>query len=338
MKSTLGQCGFLLLGMCFTHAVFADWHSDEQAIMGTSVAVTLWHEKPETGREAINAVMGVMRGIDQRYSPYIETSELSKLNREAAKAPVVVSSDLFYLIERSLYVSQMSDGAFDITYASLGRYYDYRKKQKPNETQKAELLPVINYKHVVLDPERRSVRYEHPQVYVDLGGIAKGFAVDKAIAELQARGIEHAMVSAGGDSRVLGDRRGRPWLVGIKTPREEFSSKDTLTLLPVENTAVSTSGDYERYFIDDETGERVHHIINPKTGSSTKGVVSVTILGDKGVDTDPLSTTVFVLGVEKGLALINALPEFDCVIFNEKGQAFYSNGLIDPTVNQGKSE
>ncbi len=336
MQHTLRNLFFL--SVFISSVSWAEWHNDEAAIMGTSVSVSLWHDNPQKGREAAAAVLAIMRGIDQRFSPYLETSELSKINRDAAQAPVVISNDLYELLERSQYVSRISAGAFDITYASLGRYYDYRNKQKPNDVQKAELLPAINYKHIVLDPEHRTVHYSQPQVYVDLGGIAKGFAVDKAIAELQARGIESAMVSAGGDSRVLGDRRGRPWLVGIKNPRKEFSSKDTLTLLPVENTAVSTSGDYERYFIDEETGERVHHIINPKTGSSTKGVVSVTILGNKGVDTDPLSTTVFVLGVEKGLALINSLPEFDCVIFNEKGQAFYSNGLMDPTVNQGKSE
>lgn len=335
MRFFLRPLTLLLPCLMVSFSASAEWYSDEKPIMGTSVSVSLWHENKNSGQEAIDAVMDIMRGIDQQLSPYIETSELSKVNRDAGNAPVVVSQDLFYLLERSLYVSKISEGAFDITYASLGRYYDYRQKLKPNEKQKKELLPAISYKHVELNKQDQSVRFTHPHVYIDLGGIAKGFAVDKAIDALKARGIEHAMVSAGGDSRVMGDRRGRPWLVGIKNPRKAFSDKNTLTMLPVENTAVSTSGDYERFFIDEESGERVHHIMNPKTGSSTKGVVSVTILGNKGVDTDPLSTTVFVLGVKKGLALINSLPEFDCVIFNEKGQAFYSDGLVDPTKTSG---
>jgi thiamine biosynthesis lipoprotein len=135
----------------------------------------------------------------------------------------------------------------------------------------------------------------------------------------------HASLSAGGDSRVLGDKRGRPWLVGIKNPRADAVAIS----LPLDNVAVSTSGDYERYFIAD-SGERVHHIINPRTGKSTSGVNSVTIIGPQGFDTDPLSTSVFVMGPEKGLALINKLPGFDAVIITSQGKVLYSQGLENP--------
>jgi thiamine biosynthesis lipoprotein len=311
---------------CCTHA---QWHSDTQDIMGTKVSVTLWLEDEQKAEAAVAAVMDEMRRIDAQFSPYIESSELYKVNqlapRASAQKPLRISAELVDIIDRSLHYSRLSGGAFDITFASLARYYDYRKKLKPSQQQREELLPAINYQFIHLDKKNNTLWFEHPKVYIDLGGIAKGYAVDKAIGILQARGINHASVTAGGDSRVLGDRFGRPWLVGIKNPRSE---KVAITL-PLENIAVSTSGDYERYFIDDQ-GERVHHIINPRTGKSAQGINSVTILGPIGIDTDALSTTVFVMGAEKGLAMINRLPGFDAVIITSEGKVLYSNGLAPP--------
>lgn len=315
--------------MASSTATWAAWHGDNQDIMGTKVSVTLWHDDPEIAEAAVAAVMDEMRRIDAEFSPYIETSELYKVNLLAAKAsaqnPVAISAELAHIIDKSFYYSRISDGAFDITFASLARYYDYRKKLTPSEQQREELLPLINYKLVHLDKSKNTLWFEHPKVHIDLGGIAKGHAVDNAINILKARGITHASVSAGGDSRVLGDKNGRPWLVGIKNPRAD---KVAITL-PLEDVSVSTSGDYERYFMD-EKGERVHHIINPHTGKSATGVNSVTILGPSGIDTDALSTTVFILGPEKGLALINRLPGFDAVIINQDGKVLYSDGLAPP--------
>ncbi len=320
---------FLGLLLALSLDAQAKWHGDNQDIMGTKVSVTLWHDDENIAEAAVQAVMAEMRRIDAHFSPYIETSELYKVNQLAPKAnarnPLLISPELAFIIDKSLYYSRVSDGAFDITFASLARYYDYRKKLTPSEQQREELLPAINYKLIHLDEDNHTVWFEHPKVYIDLGGIAKGYAVDNAIAILKARGITHASVSAGGDSRVLGDKKGRPWLVGIKNPRAD---KVAITL-PLENTSVSTSGDYERYFVD-EHGERVHHIINPRTGKSAQGVNSVTILGPLGIDTDALSTTVFVMGPERGLALINRLPGFDAVIITTQGKVLYSNGLTPP--------
>ncbi|VUD53551.1 FAD:protein FMN transferase [Thalassocella blandensis] len=319
----------LVLG--YSTTVFAEWHSDTQSIMGTEVSVTLWTEDARLATVAIARVMDEMQRIDATLSPYKEDSALSKVNRLAAKEAQALSDEFVFLIDKSLYFSRVSHGAFDITFASVGRYYDYRNKQQPSNKKREALLPAIDYHHLLLDKKAKTIRYLRPEVYIDLGGIAKGYAVDRAAGILASMGITHASISAGGDSRILGDRRGRPWMVGIKNPRiSEISPQDSVIRMPLENVAVSTSGDYERYFIDDATGQRIHHIINPKTGKSTHGVVSVTILGEHGVDTDPLSTTVFVLGVKKGLALINQLPGFDCVIIDASGQAHYSEGLMAP--------
>lgn len=326
----MGRIFFALLLCVVAGCAQAKWHGDTQDIMGTKVSVALYLDDDVKAEQAVATVMEEMRRIDATFSPYIETSELYKVNQLAPKAnaqkPLKISAELASIIDKSLYYSRLSEGAFDITFASLARYYDYRKKLKPSEQQREELLPAINYHFIHLDKNNNTLWFEHPRVTIDLGGIAKGYAVDQAIAILKNFGVSHASVTAGGDSRVIGDKLGRPWLVGIKNPRAD---KVAITL-PLENVAVSTSGDYERYFID-EKGERVHHIINPRTGKSpVSGVNSVTIIGPVGIDTDALSTTVFILGADKGLALINKLPGFDAVVITTDGKVLYSQGLAVP--------
>ena len=319
-------CAILLIGSASS---WAAWHGDTQDIMGTKVSVALWLDDAEKAEQAVAAVMAEMRRIDAHFSPYIPTSELYRVNQLAPKAsaqqPVSISPELAKIIKKANSYSELSNGAFDITFASLGRYYDYRNKLSPSEQQREALLPAINYRLIHLDAENNTLWFAHPKLYIDLGGIAKGYAVDNAIAIAQSFGVEHASITAGGDSRVIGDRRGRPWMVGIKNPRADAVA----ITLPLSDVAVSTSGDYERYFIDDQ-GERVHHIINPRTGKSSNGINSVTIIGPLGFDTDPLSTTVFVLGAEQGLALINQLPGFDAVIITSSGKVLYSAGLASP--------
>ena len=309
--------------LCFVcHAVQAEWVIDTQPIMGTRVHVEVWHEDTAAGRAAVAAVMAEMRRIDELMSPFRETSELSALNREAARQPVKVSPDLLAVLQHARAMSELTGGAFDVTFASAGRYYDYRKRIRPDDATLARAVEAIDYRYVEIDAARHTVSYRHPGVYVDLGGIAKGYAVDLGIALLEARGIDQAMVGAGGDSRIIGDRRGEPWTVGVKDPREPDS---IAVVLPLENTAVSTSGDYQRYFEQD--GVRYHHIIDPSTGDSARAVRSVTILGPDATRTDGLSTSVFVLGAEKGLALIDRLPEFDAIVIDGEGKLFYSKGL-----------
>lgn len=299
----------------------AEWFQREEPIMGTSVAVELWSDEKAHAEKLIDAVMTEMRRIEAGMSPYIATSELSQLNAHAAERAMPVSKELFEVIDRSVFFSKVSGGAFDVTFASVGHRYDYRQKKKPDDGEIKKLLPLVDYRHLLLDRDGRTIRYETPGVVVDLGGIAKGYAVDRGVAILAGAGVKHAIVTAGGDSRILGDRRGRLWMVGIKHPRGEGS----VIRLPVENMAVSTSGDYERYF--EANGTRYHHIINPATGKSATGVRSVTILGEDATTTDAMSTTVFVMGVEKGLALVNRLGNLSAVIISDDEKVYYSNDL-----------
>jgi len=179
----------------------------------------------------------------------------------------------------------------------------------------------------MLDRQARTVRFARPGMRIDLGGFAKGHAVDNGARILRARGIDHAIVSAGGDSRVIGDRRGRPWTIGIRDPRR--GSGEMVAVLPLVDVSISTSGDYERYF--DEGGERFHHLIDPATGRSPSGVRSVTVLAEDGLTCEALSKTVFVLGVDKGLALIASQPGVDAVVVDANGDLHYSAGLLPAT-------
>lgn len=325
---------WLIVSLCvLANAAHSEWHSDQQGIMGTDINVQLWHEDARIGKQAVAAVMEEMRRIDRTLSPYIDSSELANTNLLAAQKPVTLSPEFTMLIDKSLYFSQVTGGAFDITFASIGQHYDYRDKKKPSTKLSESLKGAIDYHHLQFNKKTRTLSFKHPDVKIDLGGIAKGYAVDQAIEIAKSLGVKHASIGAGGDTRLLGDRRGRPWILGVKNPRIDEGDdrgKPSVLTLPLSNVAISTSGDYERFFIDPTTGERIHHIINPKTGRSASGIISASVLGPNSIDTDALSTSVFVLGVKRGLALINRLNGFDCVIIDEFGKVHYSQGLAPP--------
>ena len=317
-----------LIGNCQkgTKADSGYWWSDHQAIMGTDIRVELWHEDEDTACNAISSVMEEMKRIDRVMSPFVETSVLSQLNKKAAYRPVFVGRELFDLVEQSLYFSRATDGAFDVTYASVGKHYSFRDGKKPDEQTLAKALDVIDYRNLQLDAEAKTIAFTKQGVSIDLGGIGKGYAVDRGIKILEELGISQAMVGAGGDSRIIGDRRGEPWVVGIKNPRSKL---ENVAVLPLMDVSVSTSGDYERFF--EQAGVRYHHIIDPDTGDSAREVRSVTIIGAEAATTDALSTSVFVLGVKKGLALINEMEGFDAIVVDGEGQMFVSDSLLQMT-------
>jgi thiamine biosynthesis lipoprotein len=304
----------------------AEWYERvEDGIMGTRIVVELWADDAKAGNEAIEAVLAEMRRIDQAMSTYKPTSEVSLVNARAATEAVPISAELFKLLRTSIEYSRITGGAFDITYASVGHLYDFRRHVRPDEEEIEANLPGVNYRHIVLDPAKQTVRFARTGVRIDLGGIAKGYAVDRGIAILRSRGIEHALVTAGGDSRIIGDRFGKPWVVGIRHPDRK---NEVIARIPLEDAALSTSGDYERYF--DENGVRYHHIIDPGTGHPASKVRSATILGPTATRTDGLSKTAFVLGPEAALELYNRLEDIDAVLVTPDGRVLYTDGLMAP--------
>jgi thiamine biosynthesis lipoprotein len=315
----------LFLGCALARPAHAVWLDRHEAIMGTNIDVEIWHDDAKAGNAAIDAVMDEMRRIDNLMSHYKPESQISRINQRAYQEPVVVDKELFDLIGQAIHFSEITEGAFDITYASVGYLYDYRKHVKPTETQIEAALPAVNFRNLLLDPKTHSVRFEHKGMRIDLGGIAKGYAVDRGIAILQARGVQHAVVTAGGDTRIIGDRFGRPWIVGIRHPDDKSK---VITRIPLIDTAMSTSGDYERFF--DENGVRYHHIIDPKTGHSASKVRSATILGPTAMQTDGLSKTAFVLGADEAIKIIERLPDFDAIFVRPDGKVLYTKGLQPP--------
>ena len=300
----------------------AQWQVEDAAIMGTTIRVEVWHEDAEIRQKGIANVLDEMEHINRLMSPYIQESQLSKLNKYAFERPIKVDEELFDLIKRSVEVSKLTNGAFDITYASVGHLFNYRKEKRPSEEEIVEAKQFIDYRNLNLNEAKHTISFAKEGVRIDLGGIAKGFAVDQAIMHLKNIGIQHALVSAGGDTRILGDRRGRPWLVGIRDPNQP---EDVIAMLPLQDEALSTSGDYERYFIED--GVKYHHIIHPSTGKSASEVRSVSILASDATTTDAMSTSVFVLGVAKGLQLLNSIEGLEGVIIDQQGKLYYSKGL-----------
>lgn len=303
-------------------ASHAGWYEVDTSLMGTEIHVSAWHADDQKATLAVQSALAEIGRINDLMSTYDEDSELSRINREAASKPSSVSPELLQLIDRSLQISKDTKGAFDVTYASVGYLYDYRAATKPDQTKINKQLAAVNYQHVELDQVAGTIKYAHPDVRIDLGGIAKGYAVDRSIEILKQHRIKHAMVTAGGDTRVLGKRQDRPWVVGIQNPRAD---KEVVAVIPLVDESISTSGDYERYF--DEDGIRYHHIIDPKTGDSARAVRSVSILGAESTYADALSTSLFVLGLDSGMQLINTIHGYEAILVDQQGQLHYSTGL-----------
>ena len=304
----------------------AEWVGDARPLLGTEVSVLLWHDDEATGKEIVEQVFIEVERIDQLMSTYKEDSRISEINRLAAEQPVAAGEELFQLIRRSLDISVLTRGAFDITYDSVGQHYDFRNRQRPDEATVAAERKLIDFHFVALDQAAGTVSFKEPGVRINLGGIAKGYVVERGASILRSNGVRNGIVTAGGDSRLIGDRRGQPWMVGIRDPRKEG---EVAISVPLEDEAISTSGDYERYFVEGDT--RYHHIIQPSTGEPAAGVNSATVFGPDAVMTDALSTSVFVMGVDQGLRLIATLPDYESIVIDAQGRIFYSDGLQTPS-------
>ncbi|WP_227715075.1 FAD:protein FMN transferase [Marinobacter sp. 1-3A] len=317
---------FLLFVFLVPSVAQAKWFRYTDTAMTTPVELEFWADEKSVADAIAKDVLAVFHQVDRDMSRYREDSELSGLNRKAADDPVQVSTGLFQVLKKAEEVAVLSGGAFDISFGSVGYLYDYRERKQPSEEALQARLGHINHQDIVLDDKAQTVFFRQKGLLIDLGGIAKGYAVDLGIEHLKSAGVRHARLSAGGDLRLLGDKRGRPWLVGVRDPRSENRN---VVVLPLADLAISTSGDYERFFIDDQ-GERVHHILSPGTGKSVRGVQSVTIIGNDALTTDGLSTAVFVLGPKKGLEMIEKLPGIDAIIIDDQRMMHFTEGLAPP--------
>lgn len=296
--------------------------SEERVLMGTQVIVKVVSNDRERSQIAVNAAFDEVSRLERLMSNFMPETELSRINQQAGVAPVKVSRELFEIIKRSLVFSELSDGAFDISFASVGKLWNFRNAVLPASDAVKTHLPFVDYRKIRLDDERTTVFLPSRQMEIGLGGIGKGYAMDRAMAVLNHHGIRNAMVMAGGDTLIKGKNGDDLWRVGLRDPD---TVDGILAVLPLEDQAISTSGDYERFFMKD--GVRYHHILNTRTGYPASLCRSVTILAPDATTSDALSTTVFVLGPERGLALVERLDDVEAIIIDRHGTMSLSSGL-----------
>jgi thiamine biosynthesis lipoprotein len=291
-----------------------------RTLMDTTVTITVIHQNEQVARNAIEKTFEAMKEVNDSMGPFGNGSEVHQLNN--AKIITAASHDFVYVVNRSLFYSRLSGGAFDITVQPILDLYTRTFKvenRTPTEDEIASALKFVGYEKLKLGNNSVSIL---ENMSITLGGIAKGFAVDRAIETLQRNGISRALVNAGGQVRAIGTKEGgRAWMVALQNPR---NSTDFITTIEVHNESVSTSGDYVRYFDKDM---KYHHIIDPKTGHSATELISVTVIAPTGIDADALSTTVFVLGKEKGMELVERLPNVEALIITSDRQIIRSSGF-----------
>ena len=281
--------------------------------MGTIARIVVTAENPNQANKAINAAVDKIFHIEELMSDYDPESQLSKVNQQAFDQPVPVDTELFEVFAAGKLYSCLSDGAFDITIGPVVQLW--RKAKEDNAAPNADALQkakeCVGYKNLILDAEKQTVRFAKDGMFLDLGGIAKGYAIDKAIEILKAAGAKGAMVDIGGDLRCFGTpaNGAEHWLIGLQDPVNE---ENILLTLNMDDRAVATSGDYRRFVIIDD--QKHSHIINPVTADSASNLSSVTLIAPTAMAADALATAVTVLGNEKGLDLINKIETAEAIL------------------------
>lgn len=273
---------------------------DARPVMGTWAELQLCADGPRDLKPDADAAFAELNRLEALLTTWRPTSEISAVNREAGKQPVRVSPDVMAVLQKAQEFSARSDGLFDITFASLGLWHfdeDLQAKVPAPEEVRARLANV-GWRHVVLDPSAGTAFIDRAGTRIDLGGIGKGFAVDKAVAVLRARGLRNFVVKAGGDLYCAGRHGDRPWKIGVRDPRDDEGG--FFAVMPVEDAAFSTSGDYERFFV--AGGRRYHHIIDPRTGYPATASRSATVLAVSATEAEGLTKPIFILGPDAGAA------------------------------------
>jgi thiamine biosynthesis lipoprotein len=300
--------------------------------MGTEVTVTVVARSGQDGAAAIDAAMAEIKRFDAMMSLYKDTSDITRVNLAAGKHPVTVSPEMIEVVEAAERVSKLSGGVFDVTIGPLVVLWQMRLKENrvPTEAEIALARSRVGYKNIVIDKRASTLFLKKTGMIMDLGGM-KGYIADRARDIIKKRGINDAVLALAGDIWVLGHRPdGTPWRIGVQHPREHDK---TLTVLELSDKYISTSGDYERFVIREN--KRYHHIIDPRTGRPSKGVISATLIGDEGALIDPLTKVPFIVGTEEGIRIVKKLGAA-ALIVDDEGRVSMTGGikgLQEPSVH-----
>ncbi len=291
--------------------------------MNTEVTYRVFGEKPE---EAIDSAMIELTRLENKLSRYIEDSEISRINQSAGRQESEISAETMELLSLAIRLSVITQGLFDVTIGPLVDLWDYKHSHHvPEKSKILTALSLVNYCDLRLNLQEKKAGLNKTGQSIDLGGIGKGYASDRCIEILKEKGISSAFVNIGGNVSTLGNKPdGSLWSVGIRHPRQKGC---LLGAVKLTDKAVVTSGDYERYFIDQE-GKRRHHILNPNTGYPSESVlISATVIADRGMIADALSTAIFMAGIEKGIGYLQEFPGTEAILMDHDQKIYISAGL-----------
>jgi thiamine biosynthesis lipoprotein len=294
--------------------------------MGSSLELTAWTADAPSADAAFAAVFAEFDRLDRMMSVWKPDSEIVRLNAAAGDHAVPVSPELIEVLERARTISEWTGGKFDVTFAALSDLWKFDQDQDntiPDPLEVKRRLALIDYRNLIVDEHARTAFLTRKGMRAHLGGIGKGYAVERSVSIVRARGLRDFMIQAGGDLYVGGQHGDRPWRLGVKDPRGQGDA--SFGTVELSDATFSTSGDYERFFMKD--GRRYHHIIDPTTGEPARGCRSVTIVAPSATIADGLSTGVFLLGPVEGMALIERLPDVEGVIVSAANQVLVSSGL-----------
>jgi thiamine biosynthesis lipoprotein len=295
------------------------------AAMGSSLKVAIWATDEAKAMAAADRVSREFDRLESLLSVWKDGSDVVRLNAAAGRAPVAVSRETIDVLTAARTASEWTAGKFDITFGALAGLWKFDHDQDntvPGAAAIAARLPLVDHQAVQVDAAKGTAFISRPGVRIHLGGVGKGYALDRAVAMLQADGFRDFLLQAGGDLYAAGTNNGTPWTLGIADPRGAHSA---FAAVPVRDATFSTSGDYERFFVKD--GIRYHHLIDPDRGEPARGCRSVTIVADRAVIADVLSTGVFILGPVDGMALVEKLPNVEAVIVTASNEVLISTGL-----------
>ncbi|TDJ53301.1 MAG: FAD:protein FMN transferase [Nitrospina sp.] len=290
-----------------------------QFIMGTLVEITVSHSDPQVILAVTTQAFDEMKRLEQLMSTYLPDSEISQINRAAGKEAVPVSLEVEEVIREGIFWSRQSGGAFDITVEPLVQLWDFDSENEviPGRATLRKTASLVNYKDIEIFDHK--VRLARPGMAINVNGLAKGYAVDRAVSILRSR-VPNGIVNAGGDLFAFGQKsKESPWTIGLQHPRKP---QDLLASFAVKNQAVATSGDYQRYFVKD--GVRYHHIFDPATGMPARKMISTTLITTEVMEADAMATAVFVMGPEAGLAWVDSLDNVEAMVMLEDGSIRYS--------------
>jgi thiamine biosynthesis lipoprotein len=286
-------------------------------LMGSTFEITVVDDDAIRANKHIDAAVAEIKRIERLISSWDMALQTSEINKNAGAKAVRVKKELFQLIERAKSISKLTDGAFDISYASMDRIWKFDESmgQMPSDKEIKLSVAKVGAKSIELDAKNNTVFLKKKGMKIGFGAIGKGYAADKAKTLLQERGVSAGIINASGDMNAWGSQPdGTPWRVAIRNP---MNKNKVFALMPLQNKAVVTSGNYEKFVRFN--GVRYAHIIDPRTGYPATELISVTVFAPKAEFADALATAVFVMGKEAGIDRINQIPNVDCIIIDHKG-------------------